>query len=162
MIWPVRSLVAWIKQQFVLEAQFLRRYFSDFRCRNCQVFLSSSSFYLPFRKDVFSFGKRENRRLKIKPRGSRGKKNWNWTPLLKTKSSFVWALLRPKNIMRSKWILIGQSFLKTMRTIGDKKFPSRGGRLKSCSARRWARNLGRLWLARCIMGKSTSRSKLNK
>ena len=48
--------VAWIKQQFILEAQLLCRYFSDFRCRNCPVFLSSSSFDLPFRKDVFSFG----------------------------------------------------------------------------------------------------------
>ena len=30
--------------------------------------------------------------------------------------------------MRRQWILIGQSILKTIRTIGDKKCPSRGGR----------------------------------
>ena len=30
--------------------------------------------------------------------------------------------------MCRQWILIGQSILKTIRTIGDKKCPSRGGR----------------------------------
>ena len=30
--------------------------------------------------------------------------------------------------MRRQWILIGQSILKRIRTIGDKKCPSRGGR----------------------------------
>ena len=30
--------------------------------------------------------------------------------------------------MRRQWILIGQSILQTIRTIGDKKCPSRGGR----------------------------------
>ena len=30
--------------------------------------------------------------------------------------------------MRRQWILIDESFLKTIRTIGDKKSPSRGGR----------------------------------
>ena len=29
--------------------------------------------------------------------------------------------------MRRQWILIGQSFLKTIRTIEDKIIPSRGG-----------------------------------
>ena len=45
--------------------------------------------------------------------------------------------------MRSKWILIGQSFLKTMRTIGDKKIPFRGGRTRMRSERDRARNHGR-------------------
>ena len=53
--------------------------------------------------------------------------------------------------MRSKWILIGQSFLKTMRTIGDKKIPSRGGRTRTGSERDRARNHGRFWPARCIL-----------
>ena len=30
--------------------------------------------------------------------------------------------------MRRQWIMIGQSFLKTIRTIWDKKCPSREGR----------------------------------
>ena len=33
--------------------------------------------------------------------------------------------------MRRQWILIGQSILKTIRTIGDKKCPSRGSRNKT-------------------------------
>ena len=35
--------------------------------------------------------------------------------------------------MRRQWILIGQSILKTIRTIGDKKCPSRGGRNRTSS-----------------------------
>ena len=39
--------------------------------------------------------------------------------------------------MRRQWILIGQSIRKTIRTIGDKKFPSRGGRNRT---RTWAKS----------------------
>ena len=40
--------------------------------------------------------------------------------------------------MRRQWILIGQSILKTIRTIGDKKYPSRGGRnrMRTCAKSR--------------------------
>ena len=37
--------------------------------------------------------------------------------------------------MHRQWILIGQSILKTIRTMGDKKCPSRGGRnrMRTCA-----------------------------
>ena len=47
--------------------------------------------------------------------------------------------------MRSLWILIGQSFPKTIRTIEDKISPSRGGR-NPCALR--ARFRGRFWAPR--------------
>ena len=48
------------KQQFVLEAQFLCRFISwIFAVETVEKFLGSSSFDLPFRKGVFSFGKRK-------------------------------------------------------------------------------------------------------
>ena len=51
--------------------------------------------------------------------------------------------------MRSRWILIGQSFPKTIRTIEDKIIPSRGGRNPCASPRGFAAGFGRLavnWL----------------
>ena len=34
--------------------------------------------------------------------------------------------------MSRRWILIGQSFLKTIRTIEDKNIPSKGGEEQTC------------------------------
>ena len=46
--------------------------------------------------------------------------------------------------MRSRWILIGQSFPKTIRTIEDKIIPCRGGRNPCASPRVFAVGFGRL------------------
>ena len=56
------------------------------------------------------------------------KKNLNFRICL-CRQNFL-SLDHPKTYkyMRRQWILIGQSILKTIRTIGDKKCPSRGGR----------------------------------
>ena len=53
--------------------------------------------------------------------------------------------------MRSPWILIGQSFPKTIRTIKDKIIPSKGGRNPCASPRGFAVGFGRL----AVIGLST-------
>ena len=64
MIWGVRLLVGWIKRQFVLEAQFLRRSLSDFRCWNCRVSVAVFLSVYRLKRCVFPPRKR-NWRLKI-------------------------------------------------------------------------------------------------
>ena len=46
--------------------------------------------------------------------------------------------------MRSQWILIGQYFPKTIKTIDDKIIPSRGGRNPFACVRGFAAGFGRL------------------
>ena len=53
---------------------------------------------------------------------------------------------------QSKWILIGQSFLKAMRTIGDRKSLLGRGRTLTRAEREDGQNHGRFWPARCVMG----------
>ena len=54
--------------------------------------------------------------------------------------------------MRRQWILIGQSFLKTIRTIEDKIIPSRGGETQT-RPRGWGpKNHGRFGAPRLLMG----------
>ena len=48
--------------------------------------------------------------------------------------------------MRRQWILIGQSFLKTIRTIEDKIIPSRGGEKQTQPCGKGVKNHGRLGL----------------
>ena len=48
--------------------------------------------------------------------------------------------------MHRQWILIGQSFLKTIRTIEDKIIPSRGGEKRTRPRGKGPENFGRLGL----------------
>ena len=66
---PSRRL---IKPQVALEAPFFRRHSClDSPVRNFRIFLRSSSFDLPFRKDVFSFQRREIGVLNIQASSAR-------------------------------------------------------------------------------------------
>ena len=54
--------------------------------------------------------------------------------------------------MRRQWILIGQSFLKTIRTIEDKIIPSRGGEKRTQPRGKGPKNHGCFWAPPTVMG----------
>ena len=54
--------------------------------------------------------------------------------------------------MHRQWILIGQSFLKTIRTIEHKIIPSRGGEKQTQPRGKGPKNHGRFGAPRPVMG----------
>ena len=51
-----------------------------------------------------------------------------------------------------QWILIGQSFLKTIRTIEDKIIPSRGGEKRTRPRGKGPKSHGRFWAPWTVIG----------